>query len=117
MQDIQEVFQRIEKNKKELKDIKSVYKDALAGSQQYAEVTDELKRLREKKKQIETATRQQFSSECIKMEDIKIDIASDEELLSDIAMTKLMKGEPVEVNDQYQNQYEPVIRVRFKKMK
>lgn len=96
--------------------MKSVYKDALAGNQQYSDINDELKRLREKKKQIETVTREQFSSEWMKMEDLKIDVASDEELLSDTAMTKLMKGETVEVNDQYQNQYEPIIRVRFKKV-
>jgi len=31
-------------------------------------------------------------------------------------MTKLMKGETVEVKDEYDNTYEPIFSVRFKKI-
>ena len=30
-------------------------------------------------------------------------------------MTKLMKGESVSVSDEYENEYEPVFSVKFKK--
>ncbi|MFH1286852.1 MAG: hypothetical protein ABII02_03835 [Candidatus Magasanikbacteria bacterium] len=115
MQDIQEVFSRVEKAKMEMKDLKVAYKDALETSLEYKEISDKLKDLREKKKQIETTIKEQFSSELTKIDDLKIDIASDMELISDIAMTKIMKGETVEVSDKYENQYEPIFSVKFKK--
>jgi len=116
MQDIQAIFIRIEEAKKKLKDLKSVYKDALSASQEYEEIKEQLKTFREKKKSIETAVKEQFSAEIIQMEDLKIDIASDQELLSDVAMTKFMKGETVEVSDKHENQYEPIFKVTFKKV-
>lgn len=115
MQDLQEVFQRLQENKKKLKDLKASYRDALLTSQQYVEVSDELKVLKEKKKEIENVTRGQFAAEFMQIEDLKIDLASDMELISDIALTQIMKGETVAVKDEYENEYEPIIKVNFKK--
>lgn len=115
MQNIQEIFNRIQENKKKLKDLRSSYKDALSTSQQYIDAKEELTAQREKAKQIEADIRAGFASEFTQMDDLKIDIASDEELLTDIAMTKLMKGESVEITDQYDNEYEPIFNVKFKK--
>ena len=117
MQDLQAVFNRIQENKKKMKDLKDAYKDALSTSQQYKEVTEELKLFKEKKKEIEAAIRGQFANEFRQIEDLKIDIASDQELLSDIAMTQVMQGQTVAVTDQYENEYEPIFKVNFKKVK
>lgn len=115
MQDIQEIFNRIQQIKKQQKDIRSAYKDALATSQEYQEISDKLKILREKKKQIEASTKQSFASEFNKLDDFKIDLESDNTLLSDAALSKLMKGETVQVTDEYNNTYEPLFTVKFKK--
>lgn len=115
MQNIQEVFLRIQENKKKLKDLKSSYKEALESAVGYKDVVDQLKVLREKKKQIETMVKQDFSSEFTQMEDLQIDIQSDQEMLSDIALSQVMKGETVSVKDQYENDYEPIFAVKFKK--
>lgn len=115
MTNIQEIFTRINETKKKQKDIRSAYKEALDTSLEYKEINDKLKTFREKKKQIEGAIKQQFSSEITKLEDYAIDLASDHELLSDAALTKLMKGETVEVQDEYENKYEPLFSVKFKK--
>lgn len=115
MQNLQEVFIRIQEAKKAQKDIRDMYKDALANTPGYQDIVDEMKTLREKKKSIETSVRESMSAEWTKMDDLKIDIESDQELLSDIAMTKLMKGETVTVIDQYENEYEPAFKVTFKK--
>ncbi len=117
MQDIQEIFNRIQKNKSKQKDMKQMYKDALVSSSEYQETQEKLKTIHEKKKQLEHTIKEQFSHELTELEDLKIDIASDMELMSDIAMTKMMKGETVEVIDEYENEYEPVFSVRFKKAK
>ncbi len=115
MQDIQEVFKRIQEAKKQQKDLKSAYNDALKGSLEYVEIGDKLKTLRERKKQIENTIKESFASELTKLEDLKIDIASDLEMLSDIALTQVMKGETVQVTDEYNNTYEPIFSVKFKK--
>jgi predicted nuclease with TOPRIM domain len=115
MQSIQEIFNRIQETKKKQKDIKTTYKDALAGVAEYQEITDKLKQLREKKKQIEAQVQQDFSSEFTKLDDYKIDIESDMTLLSDAVLTKVMKGETIEIEDEYNNKYEPIFKVNFKK--
>ncbi len=116
MQDLQEIFIRMEENKKKLKDIRSAYKDALKNVQEYVQVDDEMKTLRERKKSIETVVKEQFSSEFTKMEDIAIDIQSDQEMMNDIALTQVMKGETVAVKGQNEEEYEPIFNVKFKKV-
>ncbi len=115
MKDLQEVFSRLQVSKKRKKDIAAMYKDALDNTPGYKEIVDELKTMREKKKQIETVIRESMSKEIIELEDLKVDIESDTELLSDIALAQFVKGETVEVSDEYENQYEPTFVVKFKK--
>ena len=115
MQDIQEIFNRVHVNKKKLKDLKSAFTDALRNSEEYRGLTDELKQMRDKKKTLETRIKEQFTSEFTQMEDIAIDVASDMELLSDITLSKIMKGESVELVGEYDEKYEPQFSVKFKK--
>lgn len=115
MQDIQAVFSRVQENKKKMKDLRTAYKDALSGTQQFVDISDEIKTLREKKKQIENTIKEQFAAELTQLEDLKIDIQSDMELMSDIAMTQIMNGEQVSLMDEYDNEYEPIFKVSFKK--
>ncbi len=93
-----------------------MYRDALTTTPEHAEISEKMKSLRERKKQIEQAIKEQFGKEITELEDLKVDIESDTELMSDAALTQLVKGETVEVTDQYQNQYEPVFTVKFKKV-
>ncbi|MBI2436644.1 MAG: hypothetical protein HYV41_02810 [Candidatus Magasanikbacteria bacterium] len=116
MQDIQEIFDRIQVAKKEQRDIRKMYKDALDGVGEYQEIQEKMKSLREKKKRIETTIKEQFASEITKLEDLKIDIESDTEVLTDVAMSKIMKGETLEIKDKDSNDYEPVFKVNFKKV-
>ena len=37
-------------------------------------------------------------------------------MMSDIALNKIMKGETVEITDQYDNKYEPLFSVKFRKI-
>jgi len=116
MQNIQEIFTRIQVAKKTKKDLEVAFKDALSTSLEYQEIGEKLTTLREKKKQIEATIKEQFAGELTKIDDLKIDIASDMEMMSDIAMTIIMKGETIEIKDQYDNEYEPIFKVNFKKV-
>ena len=116
MQDLQSIFNRIQEAKKKQKDLKAMYSDALSTAQEYQEIKEKMKTMRDRKKQIEVTIKEQFVSEMTKLEDLKIDIESDMELLSDMAMTQLMKGETLEIKDEYDNGYEPTFKVKFKKV-
>jgi len=115
MQDLQSIFNRVEQAKKKRKDIKKMYKAALDQTSEYQDINEEMKTLREKKKRVETAVKEQFSQEMIQLSDLKIDIESDMEILSDIALSQMVKGQAVGVTDSDNNEYEPIFSVKFKK--
>lgn len=115
MNKVQEVFNRINNSKKEQKEIKKMYRDALSHSEEYQQVLEEQKSLREKKKEIENKIKGDFQSEFDKLDTLKLDIENDTMLLSDAALTQMMNGEEIEIKDEYENKYEPIFSVRFKK--
>lgn len=117
MVDIQEIFNRIQVNKKKQKDIKMLYKDAFKNSLDYQNVVSTANALKEKKKKIETGIKDQYASEIAKLDALEMDIKADAELLTDAAVTMIMKGERVEVQDEFKNTYDPVFSVKFKKTK
>ncbi|MBU1146365.1 hypothetical protein KKD80_02345 [Patescibacteria group bacterium] len=116
MANLQEVWLRMQKTKKKQKEIRSAYKDALAGSADYAKIVEDLKTLREKKKKIEMDVRGDFSSEFRELDNLKADTETDAEMLSDLALNTFVKGETVQVTDEYENKYEPVFVVKFKRV-
>ena len=116
MSKIQDFFNKIQVNKKKQTDIRKMYKDALATSQQYIEIIDKIKILRDKKKEIELSIQADFSSEFDKLESLKIDIETDNMMMSDLALNQLTKGEMIEISDEYENKYEPIFNVKFKKL-
>lgn len=116
MKNIQQVFNNILAIKKKQKDIKEAYRDALSTSQAYQDIKEKATEIRDKKKQIENSIKESFSSEFTKLDDLKIDLESEQEMLTDIAITTMMKGESVEIKDEYDNDYEPVFKVNFKKV-
>lgn len=116
MSKIQDFFNKIQINKKKQSDIRKMYKDALSTSQEHNEIIEKIKKLRDRKKEIELAIQADFSSEFDKLENLKIDIESDNMMMSDLALNQLAKGEMIEITDEYENKYEPIFNVKFKKM-
>lgn len=116
MPDMQEVFNRIKEKKTEKKKINESLRDALANSQPYHDLVEELKRLKEKKKSMENEIKREFEKDLDKLDEIKIDIQTDNILLSDLALNALVKGETVEIKDEYDTKYEPVFSVKFRKL-
>ncbi len=114
MQNIQEVFNRIEEKKRESRSIKLQYRDALESSGEYREILEKLEQLRARKKQLEAIAWSEVGSKD-KYETTKLHIKEDKETLNDIALSTLMKGETVKVVDRDNNEYEPLFSVRFKK--
>ncbi len=115
MKSVQEVFSHLLEIKRQQKEYMTAYKDALENTDNYREITEQLKTLREKKKQLEAAVKNQLGKSYEKLEELKADLQSEKEMLSDVAITTLMGGETVQVKDEYENIYEPVWSVKFKK--
>jgi DNA repair exonuclease SbcCD ATPase subunit len=115
MKSLEEVFAKIQAVKQQQRELRKAYKEALERVPNYKSTTEDLAALREKKKKIEAQVREEFSKEFDKLEELKLDLEESNMMLTDIALSKLMKGEHVEVKDQYNLVYEPVFAVRFKK--
>jgi len=50
-----------------------------------------------------------------KIEGLKLNIAGDAQILSDLALTQLTSGQEVKIVDENKVEYEPIFTVRFKK--
>ncbi|MDO8490074.1 MAG: hypothetical protein Q7S47_01500 [bacterium] len=111
----QEIFIEIQELKKQQKDIRKMVNDARAGSPEFQQTKAELEALRQKKKTIEAGIMREFERELTKLDDLKIDLETEQEELSDVVLTQLMKGEIVKVHDAYNNSFEVVVKLNFKK--
>ena len=116
MKSVQDIFDRLQEKKNQVKVVRRKYKEELASSTEYQKISEDLQKLREKKKKYETATREQSGAAFSKLDDLSLAIRQDTQMLSDVALTAIMKGERVEVKDQYSG-FEPVFAVRFKRIK
>lgn len=112
MRDIKEIFERIQQQKREQREINRSIKDALATHAQYHDLTEEIDRLKFKKRQIENTMQQEVEQ---KIDLLKLNIKDGMQAMSDIALTTLMKGESITLVDSDNNEYEPMFSVRFKK--
>ena len=116
MRDIQEVYNELQEAKKAQKSIKKEYKDALLNANEYEETTAKLKEIREKKKQIENITQSRMGLRWEELEKLKAKATELEQMVTDIAMTNLMDGKTVELKDEFDNAYEPVYKITFRKI-
>jgi predicted nuclease with TOPRIM domain len=116
MTNAQEIFDKIKEKQKEQKVLRQIYRDVIANSQEYQNILEELDTIKNKKKKIEETLKSQLREEMDKLYAIKVDIESDKEILNQATLSKILKGEMVEIIDEYQNKYEPIFNVRFRKI-
>ena len=117
MSQLNQVFTRLQELQKQQRELKKMYRDALAVNANYHQAVEELEALKIKKKQIEASVKDDLKAEFDKLDGLKLNIAGDKQMLSDIALTHFSKGEPVKVTDEHQVEYEPIFNVRFQKMR
>jgi len=116
MPSLQEIFNNLQAKKQRQSEVKKVIKESLENYQEYKELLEEIKKLKTKKKQIETTMQADFSHEVDQLKAFKTDIASDNVILSDLALNNLIKGESIKITTEDNIEFEPVITVRFKKI-
>lgn len=115
MEKLEEVYTRLVQNKKELRDLRKMIADEFTHIPRYQEIKDEIKGLREELKGIENEVKANSSSEVTKMDDLKIDIQADSDMLADIALNMYVKNEPVEIVDENNQTWHPEFKVNFKR--
>ncbi len=115
MPDLKDVLQRIRSQKKEKRELASSFRDVLSQSKPYQQVIEDLKELKTKKARLETEIRQDFTKEMEKAERLTQNLKTDAQLLSDMALTKFMKGETIDIVDENDVKHEPVFKVTYKK--
>ncbi len=115
-QKVEDIFKRLQEYKQQQRELKRTYRDVLANDAAYQEAKEEFEAVKLKKKKIEVAIQQDLKSEFDQLEGLKLNIASDNQLLSDLALTQYLKGESIDLTDENQVAYEPVFSVRFKRV-
>jgi len=69
------------------------------------------------KKAIEESAKTSLGSAWEKLEENVQKIKDLEQIITDVAMTNLMDGKTVEVRDEWDNLFEPIYKINFKKVK
>lgn len=115
MKNIQEIFSEIKIITKDQKDIRREYKDALTQTDNYEETIEKLDEMKKEKKKLEEMVQGQMGSRWDKLDEMKDKLSELKQMQSDVAMSTLMSGKAVEVTDEYDNVYEPIFAVSFKK--
>lgn len=114
MPKLQEVHNRLQTKKKQRREIKSAFQDALRNNARYMAILEQIEGLKAEKKSIENETRAR-DLDAAKLDELKVDIQSDTILLADIALNMYVQQMPVEIVDELNARWVPVFGVRFKK--
>lgn len=114
MPQLEEIYKRLEKNKKRKREIAKMISDELSHDSRYKELKEEMKALREEKKAIEQTVRA-GAPDAPEMDELKAEIQTDMELLSDLALNMYMKDQSIEIKDEYDQSWFPQFKVSFKK--
>jgi len=111
------VYNRIKAKKKERKKIKDQFKEAFDASTKLQELKKEVMALKAQQKDIEMEIRADYAHELGELEALETDIKNDQQVMDDIALTKYMKGESISFKDENDEEYEPVFKITYKKVK
>ena len=114
MPNLEEVYARLQSTKKKRSELNKMLKDELTHNDRHREIIEEIRILREEKKTIEIETANSVYKDH-EYDDLKSDIQTDNELLSDIALNMYVKNQTVEIVDEYDQKWHPEFKVIFKK--
>lgn len=109
------VHNDIKEIKFKIRTIKEMYKNQLENNKEYYSVVNDFNVIKAKKNLIEAKIKEEMSKDFDIINELKKEIKTKETLLSDIAISKLIAGEEINFTDDYDNEYQPVFKVKFVK--
>ena len=116
MRDPQELFNKLQEIKNTQRSIRREYREMLAQDKAYQIIKEEYDLVRQKKKEAELSIQSQISENFNHLEELNQERIAIEEMLTDIAVTAMSKGEVVTITDTDHNEYVPNYKVSFKKI-
>lgn len=114
MKDLTDVYNRLKLKKAQRKDLRTSFQDELKNNAKYQELAEKIAELRLEKKSLENEILSQTMDRA-KLEELSLDIKTDTEMLTDIALNMFLAQEPVEIVDEVNVKWMPVFTVRFRK--
>lgn len=115
MSRLQETYNDLLEAKRERRELNKAMQDELAHHAEYIRMNEEMKLLREKKKTVENDVKSRALKDAQRADDLKVEISSLQELLSDLSLNMYLAKENVEVTDAADQRFVPHFSVRFKK--
>lgn len=112
---LQLVFSQTDEKRNDLKILKHQIDDEIKGLAAYQELIKEEEAIKFKKKQIVLSVKQNNREEIEKMESLKLDIDSNKQKLSDIALNDFIAGKDIRLTDKNGFILEPIFTVKYKK--
>lgn len=115
MPQLEEVYARLNENKRRAREIKNMQRDELTHSERHKEIKEEIKTLREEAKSIEHEVGGGMQKEMEELDELKSEIQADAELLADIALNMYVTHQTVEIVDENDVKWAPQFKVNFKR--
>jgi len=112
---LQLVFNKTDEIRNKIKIIRSIFRDKLEASGPYQKIEDQFQELNARKKQIILGIKGEMQGDLDHLEDLKVDLKDEVQLMSDKALNDYTKGEKVEVVDKAGFICEPLFTVKFKR--
>lgn len=116
-QQLSMLFENFKSNVISKREQSEIIKNLFKNSELWRQAKDDYDKFRAKLKQIENTLLQDCPKEQEIIDQLNAEIKNDELVMSDTALTMLLKGERVEVEDKNGQKYEPVLKVKFVKVK
>lgn len=111
----EEVYARLQKNKKQRSEVAKMIRDELANNAKYQAMAEESKRIKDEMASIRNEVQGFAASEIEKLEDLKTDIKTDTQMLTDLVLAKFLANETVEIVDEFNQKWVPAFSVKFEK--
>jgi len=112
---LQLVFSKTDEKKNDLAILKRQVKDDLEAMVEYQELLKQEEKIRQKKRDIINAFNSNNKDLIDKISLIKVDLDSQKQLLSDVAIKEYLAGKTIQITDKKGFILEPVFSVKFKK--
>ena len=114
MQSLEKVYTRLQESKTKRREIGRMIRDELLQDARHQKLSEEIKILRDERKSIENEIKGN-TPDSHELEDLKIEIQTDQELLADIALNMFTDQKTVEILDDYDQRWVPSFSVKFVK--
>lgn len=97
------------------KELERVLNEELASHPQHNKIKSNLEDAQQKMKELKMSIVNKFKSEANKLDDLKCDIASEKQMLTDIALADYINGKNINTKDKDGIEYEPFFSLKYKK--